>query len=763
MTLFTALFSHYRRHPLQLAALALMILVATTLWSGVRQLTEQARTSLAQSEQVMAGRQQVVRVDGAGLTVGDFAVLRRAGVCVMPWLEVPRPDAVGLVIGIDPLAAHCFGEEGAPFGTPGGSRPARLDGKPFVDIAEAARLARQLPAAETPPALVLIAADDTPAAALPSGYRLVSVSTGPDTGELGESFLLNLDALGILVLLITALLLRSVYRLGIVQRRDSFALLQRFGVPLARLRRLLILEILVLSALCIGPGLWAGGWLAQSLGQGFGQSLQGLFDAPLYASPGHWGEPALIMMTVVLLACLADFLVPVRRSHAPRLRSYPLAGGLLVTGLVLALLGPSLVLLFVAVAMVFAGVGLLAPLLIQWLAERAASMASDPLRRWRHRELAVMARQLALPVVALQFTLAMVLAVQALVTTFEDTFDRWLGQRLAAELYVPVPSGQPAEPAARWLAAQPGLQQGGAWHRVIRGRARVAVGDKAARPVDLLAFAPVSSLVSDWDFLATDGNPWEALARQDAVLVNEQLARRLGVGIGDRLALEIAGSPLALPVAGIYADYGRPAAEVLVSGALLPAGFEAEFESISITPGGLSREALVGGLKQVWQVPELTLRDNAEIRALAGGVFDQTFLLTRAMTLLTLTLAALALLIMGWVFFTGRAWYFRLLATWGLSRREVAAQLTRLSVGLTASVALLALPLGIWLTWVLVHRINPLAFGWSLPMAVYPGFWVELIGLSLLIGLGIALLMGRQLRAGAALPVSASSLTGGER
>lgn len=101
MTLFTALFSHYRRHPLQLAALALMILVATTLWSGVRQLTEQARTSLAQSEQVMAGRQQVVRVDGAGLTVGDFAVLRRAGVCVMPWLEVPRPDAVGLVIGID--------------------------------------------------------------------------------------------------------------------------------------------------------------------------------------------------------------------------------------------------------------------------------------------------------------------------------------------------------------------------------------------------------------------------------------------------------------------------------------------------------------------------------------------------------------------------------------------------------------------------------------------------------------------------------------
>lgn len=53
--------------------------------------------------------------------------------------------------------------------------------------------------------------------------------------------------------------------------------------------------------------------------------------------------------------------------------------------------------------------------------------------------------------------------------------------------------------------------------------------------------------------------------------------------------------------------------------------------------------------------------------------------------------------------------------------RQASAQLIRLSVSLTAAITLLALPLGIWLTWVLVHRINPIAFGWSLPMAVYPG------------------------------------------
>ena len=90
MTLFSALFSHYRRHPLQLLALASMMVVATMLWTGVNSLTQQARASLGQSEQAVAERRQVVRDDGQPVTVSDFVDLRRAGVCVMPWLDVLR-------------------------------------------------------------------------------------------------------------------------------------------------------------------------------------------------------------------------------------------------------------------------------------------------------------------------------------------------------------------------------------------------------------------------------------------------------------------------------------------------------------------------------------------------------------------------------------------------------------------------------------------------------------------------------------------------
>lgn len=136
MTLFAALFSHYRRHPLQLLALAIMIVVATMLWTGVSHLTYQARASLGQSEQAVAERRQVVRLDGESIAVADFVTLRRAGVCVMPWLEVQRPDAQGRVVGVDGLAASCF--SGAGEAAQAWNQP--LNGKPFLDIRDAAAL-----------------------------------------------------------------------------------------------------------------------------------------------------------------------------------------------------------------------------------------------------------------------------------------------------------------------------------------------------------------------------------------------------------------------------------------------------------------------------------------------------------------------------------------------------------------------------------------------------------------------------------------------
>ena len=751
-----ALLSHYRRHPLQLLALAAMIVIATMLWTGMNHLTSQARASLDQSERAVAQRQQVVRDDGRALVVEDFVSLRLAGVCVMPWLEV-TPETGSRLVGIDPLAAHCFGA-----GT-GASQALDqpLDGKPFVDVHAAASISAR------DSHLYLLTPETTQTTDLPGGYYLKTFSASPDTGELGDSFVLNLEALGVLVLLITALLLRSVYLLGLAQRRDSFALLHRFGVPPGRVQRWLVLEILALALVSVVPGVWLGRWLAAGLGSGFGQALDGLFDIPLYAGQGQgWITPVLVMLAVVVIACLGDLLLLRFRERfsLPLPARAALAIALLAAGLAMAWLAPSLPWVFIAVALVFAGAGWLTPAAIAHLALWRAGRSKAPLARWRFRELAVLVRRLTLPLVALQFALAMVLAVQALVTTFEDTFDRWLGQRLEAAYYIGVPSGTDGHKAAAWLTGQQASAPGLQWHRVIRGKALLADAENPGGPkVDVLAVAPVGSLVRAWALLEAAVQPWEALASGGGVMINEQLARRQNLGVGDSVQLTLGAQPRALPVLGVYPDYGRPVGEVLLNAATLPDNFDVRFESLSVTPGELGITQITTALEQIWGVNELSLRDNGTIRELATGVFDQTFALTRAMTLLTLILAASALLMMGWVFFSARAWYFRLLVVWGMQQREVAGQLLRLALLVTGGIAVLALPLGIWLTWVLVHRINPLAFGWSLPMAVYPVFWLELAVLNLAIGLSIAALMRRQLGRPVVAPVSASALMGGER
>jgi len=716
MTVFTALLSHYRRHPWQGAALALLMLLATALWTGIHHLTSQARDSLGQSERLVEVREQVQRADGAALTVNDFVLLRRQGLCVMPWLEVLPEGQSRRVIGVDPLAALCFQGQGdvATFdGQP-------LVGQPFLDIAEAAALAatdRQL--------FLILAAGEGP---LPTGYRTTPFSLSPDTGQLGDSFLLNLDALSVLVLLITGLLLRSVYLLSLSQRRDSFALLTRFGVSTQRVRRHLLMELLGLAALTLVPGIWLGQLLASVLEGGFATVMEGLFDSRQLATGGyHWLVPALVMTLLLLAVAMVDWLLPLASRAAPadRLRS-PGAFLLVLAGLLGVFLAETLWLLFVALALVLAGVGWWVPRCLSLLSAAGVRASIRPEWRWWWAEFGVLCRRLALPLVALQFSLAMVLAVQALVITFEDTFDRWLGQRLSADFYVQVPDGADSSLAAHWLAEQMPTANEGLWHQVQRGQGQLQ-HDETWQKVDVFALAPVGPLVTGWGLLAQASQPWQQLASGAGVMVNEQLAYRLGLSVGDELELALAGQPQNLPVLAIYPDYGRPAGEVLLAAESLPDDFDVTFESFSISPANVSIQTITEALQQLWGEPALTIRDNRAIQDLANRVFEQTFMLTRAMTVLTLALSAVALLLMGWVFLATRLWYFRLLEVWGMARPAIFRKLLMLALAVTLSAAVLALPLGVGLTWVLVQRINPLAFGWSLPMAVYPLFWLELL------------------------------------
>jgi putative ABC transport system permease protein len=67
----------------------------------------------------------------------------------------------------------------------------------------------------------------------------------------------------------------------------------------------------------------------------------------------------------------------------------------------------------------------------------------------------------------------------------------------------------------------------------------------------------------------------------------------------------------------------------------------------------------------------------------------------------------------------------------GLTRRQLALTELCKAVGLAALTAAAALPLGLALAWVLTAVVNVRAFGWRLPVMLFPGQWAGLFLLAL--------------------------------
>ena len=119
---------------------------------------------------------------------------------------------------------------------------------------------------------------------------------------------------------------------------------------------------------------------------------------------------------------------------------------------------------------------------------------------------------------------------------------------------------------------------------------------------------------------------------------------------------------------------------------------------------------------------------SAALKAVSRGIFERTFAVTVALNALTLAVAGIALLTSLLTLADARLVQLAPLWAMGVTRRAARAlELGRRSA-LAALTALLALPLGLALAWVLTAVVNVRAFGWRLPVLLLPGQWATLFG-----------------------------------
>lgn len=767
MTALSALLSHWRRHPLQLAMLLLGLALATALWSGVQAINAEARAAYDRAAGTL-GQDRLDRlapVDGP-LTIGRYAELRRAGWAVSPVLE-GRIGSVR-VLGIEPLTLPREASvSGLPdLGDAGGllageavlvhpETPARPgaaglfeglevitspDLPPMTVLADIGLAERLLDQRGVLTALILDPKRPQPGP-VPEGLQLQQAAADDGLARLTDSFHLNLTAFGFLAFAVGIFIVHAAVGLAFEQRRPVFRTLRSLGVSARALGALVVGELLALAVIAGVAGVAMGYAVAAALLPDVAATLGGLYGA---AVPGtltlraDWALAGIGMAVGGTLVAAAQgvwqvWRLPILASAQPRAwgRASGRARGwqalvglglLAVAGLALVF-GAGLWAGFAVLAGLLLGAALVLPSALAGLLDMASGRAKGVIGQWFWADTRLQLPGLSLALMALLLAVAANVGVGTMVASFRSTFTGWLDQRLASELYVT--AADPAE-AARMVAwLEPRVD---AVLPIIE-----ADQELGGQPGVVFGVADHPTYRENWPLLLGAPGVWDLLRDGAGVLVNEQMARRQGLALGDPVGLP--GGDL--PVVGVYSDYGNPSPQAMLGLAAFQARYpEAVALRFALRTG--EPERVAAELRAEFGLDERALIDQAGIKAFSLTVFERTFAVTGALNVLTLGVAALAMLASLLTLAGLRLPQVAPVWAMGLTRGRLAGLDLGRTVVLAALTAVLALPLGLALAWVLLAVVNVEAFGWRLPMQVFPGDWVLLV----VAALGAAFLAG---------------------
>ncbi|MNG84330.1 FtsX-like permease family protein [compost metagenome] len=769
-----ALLSHWRRHRVQCFSIFTGLWLATALWTGVQALNSQARSDYARASAVLTGplQAQLIARNGERFDQALYVQLRRQGWAVSPVLEgrlrLPGEPARSVrLIGIEPLslppAGSIAGVQVQAFdlqafiGTPGQAwvgpdtlrqlntspgqptrdsegqllppmvlQPALAPGVIVVDIGHAQTLLN------APGQLSRLLLADTPGPLPADIARYLELQPRQDDGglqRLTDSFHLNLTALGLLAFVVGLFIAHAAIGLALEQRRGLIRNLRACGVSLKTLLGALVLELGLFAALGGLAGVASGYALAAWLLPDVAASLRGLYGAQVAGTlslpAGWWLLGVLVSVLGALLAGLQSVmraarlpLLALAQPQAWRLAQGPwlqrqalLAGLLLLLALGCGVFGAGLLSAFGMLAGLLLAAALLLPALLDrvlaWLARRC----HRPLAQWFVADSRQQLPALSLALVALLLALAASVGVGSMTEGFRKTFVGWLDLRLSADLYVTPRDTAQGLQIIEWLKQQPGASV------VLPGwRADMQL---QGWPVQVQGIVDHPAYRTRWPLLEQHSRAWQQLASGQGVMLSEQLARRLNLQLGDSLKLP-ADTP-ALPVVGIYADYGNPKGHVLVNAGWLRAHWpQATLAGLSVDLSAERVPVLKAALQQHFALDDSRVVEQARLKRWSTDVFNRTFAATAALNSLTLGVAGVALFIN--LLTLGQARLGQLAPLWALGVRRM--QLVWLSLGqtlmLSSFTVLLAIPLGLLLAWCLVAVVNVQAFGWRLPLYVFP-------------------------------------------
>lgn len=608
------------------------------------------------------------------------------------------------------------------------------------------RLHEGLPVAETETAV---------RARLPESLTLQRPARrGAAVEKMLAAFHFNLTMLSGIALVVGVFLIYNTISVAVMTRRREVGMLRTLGVTRGQVLRLFMGEALLLGL----AGAVAGVPLAKLLAEGAvlltATTVDTLYVATAAQVPPlgwlHWLAGVALAVPLSFVAAALPALEASRISPVEAMRGADeaagmaaggswrrgrslLAVGICALGAVLAARQPAVAGLplwgYFTCLCAIAAMAFLVPLVLgagARLLRPALGRVFGIEGRLAASQIQASTRRLAVSVAALAVSLALTVAIAVMVGSFRATVLYWVGQSLGADLYV-----RPGTPPR---SQRPPTFSAGTVE-TLRAHPAVAALD-GYRALDLPYGDRVVKLgTGDFDIQLSHGKvalktPGDAAAivrgarERGEVLISESFALRFQVKEGDEITLTTQKGPRAFRIAAQFYDYSNDSGTITMDTRL----FEQEFGAgqpthiaIFLKPGSDAekvRDELVAALQGRGFVAIFT---NAGLRSEILRIFDSTFAITWALEIIAVLVAMAGVAATMLTLVLERREEIRLLRIAGADAGQVRRTVVLESGILGAVSQVLGLAVGILLSLVLIHVINPQSFGWSIQF--YTPWW----------------------------------------
>ncbi len=577
---------------------------------------------------------------------------------------------------------------------------------------------------------------------------------------LSRAYRVNLTVLAMVALLTGGFLVSTAVHLSIVRQRAELALLGVLGASESWLRRFVWAQGGLIGALGGLLGVGMGLFLAAILMRIVGGDLGGNYFSGAPASMViDWWALLVFVLAAVLMGLVSAWL-PLSQINWHRPMALLRAGQAETMVLTLPTLKWSLLSVALCVVLLmlptldelpWAAYGAIAALLcagllaVPWILCKiwgGLSRTIGPLPVPAVLRLAVwrlaQAPSAATPLIAgTVAAFSLTVAMMVMVSSFRTSVSDWLGLVLPADLYTSSQSmvDQPGfEPAVEALVAQvPQVQRVETSRqrnlRLSNDRPEVVL---IAKPLNLQNPMQSVALVGLSKLPPMDGQKYLV------VFGSEAMADIYGWRVGQENSLPLhTQGPSKVWVAGLYRDYGRQHGSVVMS----TVDYEAitgdrsrSSVSVWLEGGAYTAQVILNIQTQVPELKQLKWVSASDVRQLSLKIFDRSFAMTYALEAAALFVAlfSVAAGVTGQLLLRRRE--FGLLAHLGMSEKD-SLRLVSLEVGLLLTVAVVwASALGGLMSQILIHKVNPESFHWTMNTHFDTGQWLAISALLLLLG-----------------------------